>query len=253
MRITIMTLFKEMVDQVLGYSMMGRAQKNGLIELEAVDIRDFANNKHNQVDDYPYGGGAGMLIMAPPVYDCYSSIVERSEGKKPRVLYMTPHGKTWNQQMAEEFSKEDNIIILCGHYEGIDQRVIDEIVTDEVSIGDVVLTGGELPALMIADSIMRLIPGVLGKQASFEEESFSEGLLEYYHYTRPAVFRGKSVPDVLLSGNHKKIEEHRRQESIINTYHKRPDLLEKADLTEKERRFVEAYAKKDCKTKEDMI
>ena len=242
-----MTLFKEMVDGVLGYSMMGRAQKNGLIELESVDIRDYANNKHNQVDDYPYGGGAGMLMMAPPVYDCYASIVERAEGKKPRVLYMTPHGKTWNQQMAEEFSKEDNIIILCGHYEGIDQRVIDEIVTDEISIGDYVLTGGELPAVIIADSIMRLKPGVLGKQESFEEESFSDGLLEYPHYTRPAEFRGRKVPAELLSGNHKKIEEFRREQSLINTYNKRPDLLEKANLTTKDKKFLENYTKNHCK------
>ncbi len=253
MRITIMTLFKEMVDHVLGYSMMARAQKSGMIELESVDIRDFAGNKHNQVDDYPYGGGAGMLMMPGPVYDCYEAIVQKAEGKKPRVLYMTPHGKTWNQQMAETFSKEENIIILCGHYEGIDQRVIDEIVTDEISMGDFILTGGELPALIVADSIMRLIPGVLGKKASFEEESFSEGLLEYYHYTRPPVFRGKEVPPVLLSGNHKKIEEHRRQESIINTFHKRPDLLEKADLTEKERRFLADYEKKHCNNERDML
>lgn len=248
-----MTLFKEMVNEVLGYSMMGKAQQKGLIELESVDIRDFSGNKHNQVDDYPYGGGAGMLIRAQPVYDCYTSILEKSEGKKPRVLYMTPHGKVWNQQMAEDFAKEENIIILCGHYEGIDQRVIDEIVTDEISIGDFVLTGGELPALIVADSIMRLIPGVLGKQASFEEESFSEGLLEYYHYTRPAIFHDRAVPEVLLSGNHKKIQAHRRQESIINTFHKRPDLLAKANLSEKEKRFLEDYAKKDCKHHKDMI
>ncbi len=253
MRITIMTLFKEMVDHVLGYSMMAKAQQKGLIELESVDIRDFSGNKHNQVDDYPYGGGAGMLIRAQPVYDCYTSILEKAEGKKPRVLYMTPHGKVWNQEMAERFAQEENIIILCGHYEGIDQRVIDEIVTDEISIGDFVLTGGELPALIVADSIMRLIPGILGKQASFEEESFSDGLLEYYHYTRPPVFRDRAVPEVLLSGNHKKIEEHRRQESIINTFYKRPDLLEKANLSEKEKRFLEEYAKKDCKPPKDMI
>lgn len=240
MHIAIMTLFKEMVETVLGYSMMGRAQKAGLIHLEAFDIRDYANNKHKQVDDYPYGGGAGMLMMAQPVYDCYASILKQYNllDKKPRVLYMTPHGKTWTQELAESFAKEDYLILLCGHYEGIDQRVIDEIVTDEISIGDVVLTGGELPALMIADSIMRLIPGVLGKQASFEEESFSEGLLEYYHYTRPPVFHDKAVPEVLLSGNHKKIAQHRRYESILNTYKKRPDLLDKASLTDKEKEWL---------------
>ncbi len=253
MRITVMTLFKDTIDTLFEYSIMGRARRNKLVELEAVDIRDYANNKHHQVDDYPYGGGAGMLIMAQPVYDCYQHICEKAEGKPPRVLYMTPHGKVWNQQMAEEFSKEENIVILCGHYEGIDQRVIEEIVTDEISIGDFVLTGGELPAVIIADSITRLLPGVLGKQESFEEESFSEGLLEYYHYTRPAIFRGKEVPPVLLSGNHQKIAEHRRQESIINTYHKRPELLETAKLTPKERSFIENYAKKVCNKNQDMI
>ncbi|ADZ84010.1 tRNA (guanosine(37)-N1)-methyltransferase TrmD [Cellulosilyticum lentocellum] len=253
MRITVMTLFKETINTLFDYSIMGRARKSGLVELEAVDIRDFANNKHHQVDDYPYGGGAGMLMMAQPVYDCYEHIRSKAEGKSMRILYMTPHGKVWNQQLAEEFSKEENIVILCGHYEGIDQRVIDEIVTDEISIGDFVLTGGELPAVMIADSIIRLLPGVLGKQESFEEESFSDGLLEYYHYTRPAVFRGKEVPPVLLSGNHQKIAEHRRQESLINTYKKRPELLETAKLTHKERTFIEAYAKKVCNENQDML
>ena len=248
-----MTLFKETINTLFDYSIMGRARKSGLVELEAVDIRDFANNKHHQVDDYPYGGGAGMLMMAQPVYDCYEHIRSKAEGKSMRILYMTPHGKVWNQQLAEEFSKEENIVILCGHYEGIDQRVIDEIVTDEISIGDFVLTGGELPAVMIADSIIRLLPGVLGKQESFEEESFSDGLLEYYHYTRPAVFRGKEVPPVLLSGNHQKIAEHRRQESLINTYEKRPELLETAKLTPKERAFIEAYAKKVCNENQDML
>lgn len=241
MHITIMTLFKEMVESVTNYSMMGRAKNAGLIDFKVFDIRDYASNKHKQVDDYPYGGGAGMLMMAQPVYDCYRAILDHYQleaDQKPRVLYMTPHGKTWNQKLAQSFAKEEHLILLCGHYEGIDQRVIDEIVTDEISIGDFVLTGGELPALMIADSIMRLIPGVLGKQASFEEESFSEGLLEYYHYTRPPVFHGKSVPEVLLSGHHKKIEEHRRLESILNTYQKRPDLLEKAHLTDKEKAYI---------------
>lgn len=241
-----MTLFKDMIDQVLDYSMMGRARKNGLVEMESVDIRDYAAGKHHQVDDYPYGGGAGMLMMAQPVYDCYEAIVKKNGSQKPRVLYMTPQGKRWNQEMAQSFAKEEEIIILCGHYEGIDQRVIDEIVTDEISIGDFVLTGGELPALMIADSIMRLIPGVLGKQESFEEESFSDHLLEYYHYTRPAVFRGQKVPDVLLSGNHKLIEQHRHEQALINTYHKRPDLLEKYNLSEKDKKFLETYAKKHC-------
>lgn len=253
MKITIMTLFKETIDQVLDYSIMGRAKKNGYVDIEAIDIRPFADNKHHQVDDYPYGGGAGMLMMAQPIYDCYTHIKEKSDHAPSRVIYVTPQGKVWNQEMAESFSKEENVVILCGHYEGIDQRIIDEIVTDEISIGDFVLTGGELPALMIADSIIRLIPGVLGKKESFEDESFSEGLLEYPHYTRPAVFKGREVPQVLLSGNHKKIDEYRRQQSIINTFHKRPDLLEKAELTQAEKQFIAEYAKKHCKNNQDML
>ena len=201
MKITVMTLFPEMIEQSVSHSIMGRARKNNLVTIDAVNIRDFAQNKHNQVDDYPYGGGAGMLMMAAPVYRCYEHIAAQMSSK-PRVIYMTLQGTPWNQALAEQFSKEENIILLCGHYEGIDQRVIDEIVTDEVSIGDYVLTGGELAALVVTDSIVRLVPGVLGKEASFEDESFSEGLLEYPHYTRPAVFRDQAVPDVLLSGNH---------------------------------------------------
>ena len=253
MRITVMTLFKETIEHIFDYSIMGRARKNDLVELKTIDIREFTESKHKKVDDYPYGGGAGMLMSAQPVYDCYEYIKQNSHGKPPRVLYMTPQGKVWNQQMAEEFSKEQNIVILCGHYEGVDQRVIEEIVTDEVSIGDFVLTGGELPAVLIADSIIRLLPGVLGKQESFEEESFSDGLLEYYHYTRPPVFRGKGVPSVLLSGNHKLIDEHRRQEAIINTYNKRPDLLEKANLSTKDKKFLDSYKKTICNQKKDML
>ena len=243
-----MTLFPEMIEHTLNYSIMGRAKQKDLIHIEAINIRNFAQNKHLQVDDYPYGGGAGMLMMAEPVWLCYEHIVSKSD-KKPRVIYMTPQGKPWNQEMAESFSKEEDLVILCGHYEGIDQRVIDDIVTDEVSIGDYVLTGGELAALVVADSIVRLRPGVLGKQESFEDESFSEGLLEYPHYTRPAVFREKEVPAVLLSGNHKKIEAYRREQAIINTFHKRPDLLKKANLTDKEKQFLYLYAKSDCKNK----
>lgn len=248
MKITIMTIFKEAIDNMLEYSIMGRAKKSGAIELEAVDIRPYAGNKHHKVDDYPYGGGAGMLMMAQPICDCYEAIKNENEKKPTRVIYVTPQGKVWNQQMAEAFSKEEHVVILCGHYEGIDQRAIDEIVTDEISIGDYVLTGGELPALVIADSIARLIPGVLGKQESFEDESFSEGLLEYPHYTRPAVYRNREVPEALLSGDHKRIAAFRREQSLINTYHKRPDLLEKAELSDKERQFLKEYAEKSCKS-----
>ena len=247
MKITIMTLFKETIESMLDYSIMARAKKNSDIFIEAVDIRDFANNKHSQVDDYPYGGGAGMLMMPGPIHRCYHAIKEKSNAKTMRVVYMTPQGKVWNQQMAEEFSKEEDIVILCGHYEGVDQRVIDEIVTDEISIGDYVLTGGELAALVITDSIIRLIPGVLGKNESFEEESFSDGLLEYPQYTRPPVFEGQAVPEVLLSGNHKKIEEYRREQSLINTLTKRPELIKSAVLSKKDKEFIMKYTENDCK------
>jgi tRNA (guanine37-N1)-methyltransferase len=254
MKITIMTLFKETIDHMLDYSMMARAKRNNDVVMETIDIRQFANNKHSQVDDYPYGGGAGMLMMPEPIYNCYNHIKNKNSTDGPmRVIYMTPQGKVWNQQMAEEFSKERNLVILCGHYEGVDQRVLDEIVTDEISIGDYVLTGGELAALVITDSIVRLIPGVLGKTESFEEESFSDGLLEYPQYTRPPVFRERSVPDVLLSGNHKKIEEFRREQAIINTLNKRPELLQTAELNEKERQFINKYIESNCKNKQDML
>lgn len=246
MKITVMTLFPEMIENVMNYSIMGRAKESQLIDACAINIRDFATNKHLQVDDYPYGGGAGMLMMADPVYRCYTHLVQNME-KAPRVIYMTPQGKVWNQRLAEELAEEENLIFLCGHYEGIDQRVIDEIVTDEVSIGDYVLTGGELAALVVADSIVRLVPGVLGKQASFEDESFSEGLLEYPQYTRPAVWQDREVPPVLLSGNHKKIDEYRREQALVNTFNKRPDLLKKAKLTDKEKQFISEYAKSRCK------
>lgn len=246
MKITVMTLFPEMIENVMNYSIMGRAKESQLIDACAINIRDFATNKHLQVDDYPYGGGAGMLMMADPVYRCYTHLVQNME-KAPRVIYMTPQGKVWNQRLAEELAEEENLIFLCGHYEGIDQRVIDEIVTDEVSIGDYVLTGGELAALVVADSIVRLLPGVLGKQASFEDESFSEGLLEYPQYTRPAVWQDREVPPVLLSGNHKKIDEYRREQALVNTFNKRPDLLKKAKLTDKEKQFISEYAKSRCK------
>lgn len=248
MKITIMTLFTDMIDQVINYSIMGRAKQKGLIDISAIDIRDFAHNKHKQVDDYPYGGGAGMLMMAEPVCLCYEHVREQATHlKAPRVVYMTPQGRPWTQALADEFAKEEHIVLLCGHYEGIDQRAIDEIVTDEVSLGDYVLTGGELPALTVADSIIRLIPGVLGKEASFEDESFSDNLLEHPHYTRPANYKGREVPEVLLSGNHKKIEMYRREQALVNTFNKRPDLLKKANLTDKEKQFIHEYAKTRCK------
>lgn len=227
MNFHILTLFPEMVVNGLGESITGRAIDKKLINVEAVNIRDFANNKYGHVDDYTYGGGAGMLMQAGPVYDAYKSVVEKTGKEKLRVLYMTPQGKTFNQRMAEELSKEENLVILCGHYEGIDERVLEMIVTDNVSIGDFVLTGGELPAMMVIDAVSRLVPGVLGCDESAVYESFYDGLLEYPQYTRPEEFMGKRVPDVLLSGHHKNIEVWRHEQALLRTKERRPDLYEK--------------------------
>ncbi len=229
MNFYVMTLFPDMVINCLSESITGRAIKNGLINVEAVNIRDFATNKYKHVDDYIYGGGSGMLMQAEPVYLAYKHIMESmgNTEKTPRVLYMTPQGKTFNQSMAQEFSQEENLIFLCGHYEGIDERVLEMIVTDEVSVGDYVLTGGEIPAITIIDAVSRLVPGVLGKDDSALYESFYDGLLEYPQYTRPEEFMGKKVPEVLLSGHHKNIEKWRYDMSLERTRIKRPDLYEK--------------------------
>lgn len=249
MRFYIMTLFPDMVMEGLNTSIIGRAVNNGLLGIEAWNIRDFAFNKHNSVDDYPYGGGAGMLMQAEPVYQCYRALEEqiiqkkkkkKSGGavKKPRVIYLSPQGRTFNQEMAEEFAKEDDLVFLCGHYEGIDERVLEEIVTDYVSIGDYVLTGGELPAMIMVDCISRLVPGVLHNDVSAEFESFQDHLLEYPQYSRPEIWHEKQVPSVLLSGHHANIEKWRREQSIIRTAKNRPDLLEKAELSEKEQELA---------------
>jgi len=222
----------------LSASIIGRAQSKGLLSVEAINIRDFAENKHNRVDDYTYGGGAGMLMQAGPVYGAYQSVVEKAQSK-PRVIYLSPQGQTFSQGMAEEFAKEEELIFLCGHYEGIDERVLEEIVTDYVSIGDYVLTGGELPAMVMIDAISRLIPGVLHNDVSAEFESFQDNLLEYPQYTRPEEWHGKKVPEILLSGHHANVEKWRREQSIIRTAQRRPDLLEKAELTEKEKVWLE--------------
>ncbi len=227
MIIKVMTLFPEMFSGPLSSSIIQRAKDENIIDLEYINIRDFSDNKHKKVDDYPYGGGPGMLMTPQPIFDCYDHILATSPVKeKPKVIYLSPKGKTFNQAMAVDLSKEKFIIMLCGHYEGVDQRVIDELVTDEISIGDYVLTGGELAAMVIIDSITRLLPGVLSKDESYEDESFYRGLLEYPQYTRPASFRGLDVPDVLMSGNHKKIEEWRRDQSLDLTQKRRPDLLD---------------------------
>ncbi len=242
MNFHVMTLFPDMINNAMGESITGRAIKAGHISVNAVNIRDFANNKHNRVDDYPYGGGAGMVMQAEPVYRCYKDITdkiaEKNENRKPRVIYLSPQGKTFSQTMAQEYAKEEDLIFLCGHYEGIDERVLEEIVTDYVSIGDYVLTGGELPALVMMDTISRLVPGVLNNDMSACTESFSDNLLEYPQYTRPEEWLGKKVPPVLLSGNHKKLAEWYREQSVIRTALRRPDLLEKAELTESEKKLV---------------
>ena len=238
----VLTLFPEMIENGMNTSITGRAITKGLLSLEAINIRDFAFNKHQKVDDYPYGGGAGMLMQAEPVYLSYESIAERI-GRKPRVIFLTPQGKTFNQDMAKEFALEEDLVFLCGHYEGIDERVLEEIVTDYVSIGDYVLTGGELPAMVMMDSISRMVPGVLNNQESGETESFSGNLLEYPQYSRPEVWRDKAVPPVLLSGHHANVEKWRREESIKRTLERRPDLLEEANLTEKEKKFLTSLKK----------
>lgn len=223
-----MTLFPDIFNSYMNESIMKRAVDKGSIEVYIYNIRDFSNNKHKKVDDYPFGGGAGMVMTPQPIYDTYKHIIDKFDIKDPRVVYLTPKGKVHNQNIASEMSTFEDVILLCGHYEGIDQRIIDSIVTDEISIGDYVLTGGELPALILIDSISRLIPGVLSQNESFEEESFKDDLLEYPHYTRPREFMGMEVPEVLLSGNHKKIDEWRHEKSIEITKERRPDLYKKA-------------------------
>lgn len=220
---TVLTLFPEMIIQAFSHSILARAQKEGYICIDAVDIRAYANNKQKHVDDYPYGGGVGMVMQAQPIYDAYKSI---PEDKKGRIIYLSPQGKTFTQNMAQELSKEKNIVFLCGHYEGVDERVLEELAVEEISIGDFVLTGGEIAAIAVIDAVARLVPGVLGKEASFQEESFCNGLLEYPQYTRPAVFMGRAVPDVLLSGHHGNIEKWRKEQSYLRTKQKRPDLLQ---------------------------
>ncbi len=255
MHFYIMTLFPEMVMQGLNTSITGRAIQKGLLSVEAVNIRDYAFNKHNSVDDYPYGGGAGMLMQAEPVYQAYQAVVEKvndcrrnvqadgagpkEAGRSPRVIYLSPQGETFSQGIAEELAKEEELIFLCGHYEGIDERVLEEIVTDYVSVGDYVLTGGELPAMIMVDAISRLVPGVLHNDVSAEFESFQDNLLEYPQYSRPEVWHGKRVPEVLLSGHHANVEKWRRKQSVIRTAKLRPDLLRKAELTKEERAIAE--------------
>ena len=226
MKFHILTLFPEMFSGVLHESMLGRAEKNNIIEFNVINIRDFAANKHNRVDDYPYGGGRGMVMQAEPIYRAYESVCN-AVGEKPHVVYMSPKGKVFSQAHAVRLSRMENLLILCGHYEGVDQRIIDEIVDEEISIGDYVLTGGEIPAMAVIDSVSRMIEGVLSNEDSFCDESHYGGLLEYPHYTRPPVFHGVEVPEVLLSGNHALISKWRHQMAVEETRRKRPDLFDK--------------------------
>ena len=271
MNFHILTLFPEMVMNGLNTSIIGRAVNAGHLSIEAVNIRDYAFNKHQSVDDYPYGGGAGMLMQAEPVYLAHKAVAEtiqsrmcdRAQGEVPeesqaagegenspagrrlRTVYLSPQGQVFNQKMAEELAQEEDLILLCGHYEGIDERVLEEIVTDYVSIGDYVLTGGELPAMVMVDAISRLVPGVLHNDVSAEFESFQDNLLEYPQYSRPEEWHGRKVPPVLLSGHHANIEKWRREQSIIRTYERRPDLLEKCELAEKEKKWFREWKKEN--------
>ena len=237
MKITILTIFPEMFDSVLNSSILGRAREQGLIDVQCVDIRPFSDRKHKNTDDYPFGGGAGMVMLAQPIMDAMAYVT--GENFHGRRIYMGPRGTTLTTAKARELAREEELVLLCGHYEGVDQRALDACIDEEISIGDYILTGGELAAMVLTDCVARFIPGVLGSAESPEEESFSDGLLEYPQYTRPRELNGMEVPEVLLSGDHAKIRAWRRQESLRATKRFRPDLLEKADLTEKEKRLLE--------------
>ena len=240
MNFVVLTLFKDMVESAMNTSIMGRAIEKGLIDLNVIDIRDYACNKHNRVDDYPYGGGAGMVMQAEPVYKACEAA--RQLLKKPgKLIYLSPIGRTFTQEVAKELAQEENLIFLCGHYEGIDERVLEMEVDDYISLGDFVLTGGELPAICIMDAVSRLVPGVLNNDDSASDESFEGNTLEYPQYTRPEKFMGKRVPDVLLSGHHANIERWRREQSLLRTIERRPDLMDKVELDKKDRKFLKEH------------
>ena len=237
MKIDILTLFPEMCEAVLSESIIGRARKAEKVELQCHNIRDFANNKHNKVDDMPYGGGMGMVMAAEPIYNCYKSLYSEDEAK-PHLIYLSPKGETLTQKKVVELSKLDRIVLLCGHYEGVDERVLEEIVDEQISLGDFVLTGGELPALCLADAVCRMLPGVLSDELCFEDESHFSGLLEYPQYTRPAEWNGRAVPEVLLSGNHAEIAKWRRKQSLEITRELRPEMFEKIELDKTDRKLL---------------
>ena len=248
MKIDIMTLFPEMCESVLSESIIGRARKANKVQLECHNIRDFANNKHNKVDDMPYGGGMGMVMSAEPIYNCYKSLYSEGESK-PHLIYLSPKGTTLTQQKVVELSKLERMVLLCGHYEGVDERVLEEIVDEQISLGDFVLTGGELPALCLADAVCRMLPGVLSDDLCFEDESHFSGLLEYPQYTRPAEWNGRAVPDVLLSGNHAEIAKWRRKQSLEITRELRPEMFENVILDKQDRRLLGLEPEKSRKRK----
>ena len=240
MRIDILTLFPAMCEAVLSESIVGRARRDGKVSVCCHDIRDYSTDKHRHVDDYTYGGGMGMVLQPGPICDCFRAVC-RQAGKRPKLIYLSPQGRRFDQKTAVEYSQLDNLALLCGHYEGVDERIIEEIVDEEISIGDFVLTGGELPALMVADAVVRMLPGVLSSDECFREESHYSGLLEYPQYTRPPEFHTREVPAVLLSGHAANIARWRRQQALLRTFRRRPDMLEKADLSGEDIRFLESY------------
>lgn len=244
MRIDVLTLFPEMFDGVFSSSILGKARDKGLVELRTVNFRDYSNNKHNTVDDYPYGGGGGMVLKPEPIFAAVEDLAPEHKAAKPRVILMCPQGAPFTQKKAEELSGEEHLVFICGHYEGYDERIRQYLITDELSIGDYVLTGGELPAMVIIDSVVRLLPGVLGNEQSAVTDSFSTGLLEYPHYTRPAKFRDWEVPEVLISGHHDNIDKWRRQQSLFRTAERRPDLLEGRELTKEEKKWLSEWREK---------
>ncbi len=237
LRVDVLTLFPEMMDGVFGTSILGKAQEKGIAKLSSVNFRDYANNKHNTVDDYPFGGGGGMVLKPEPLFAAVEDLTA-GLASRPRIVLMCPQGEPFTQRKAEELAAEEHLIFVCGHYEGYDERIREHLVTDELSIGDYVLTGGELPAMVVIDAVVRLLPGALGNESSAVTDSFSTGLLEYPHYTRPASFRGWDVPEVLVSGHHARIEAWRREQSLLRTLERRPELLESAELTAKERKWL---------------
>lgn len=242
-RFDVLTLFPEMFEAVLGGSITGRAMEKGILEMNFINIRDFSKDKHRKTDDYPFSGGGGMLMTPQPIYDAYMSVAKDLESK-PYTVFLSPQGAVFNQKKAVELSKKDRIVFLCGHYEGVDQRVLDMIVDEEISIGDFVLTGGEIPAMAVIDSVSRMVPGVLAEESSYTNESHFSGLLEYPQYTHPQEFMGVKIPEILVSGHHKNIENWKREQSLLATLKKRPDLLEKAELTDSDREFLKQFDKK---------